>query len=132
MPQGADRGQKVARRILGVDAGLDGVAAQGELVLGQRQGFAGGDTQLPFHQVLAGDHLGDGMFHLQTRIHFHEVEIAALGDEFHRPGPDIADRARRGDGGMAHRGPTRRVEAGGRRFLDHFLVAALDRTVTFK
>ena len=40
----------------------------------QRQRLAGGDPQLPFDQVDAGDHLGDRMLDLQPRVHLHEPE----------------------------------------------------------
>ncbi len=69
----------------------------------QRQRLAGGDAQLPLHQILAGDHLGDRMLDLQPRVHLHEVEGVALGDELHRAGADVADRAGGGDRGLAHR-----------------------------
>ena len=32
-------------------------------------------SDLPLHQVSAGDHLGDGVLHLQSGVHLHEVEL---------------------------------------------------------
>lgn len=41
--------------------------------------------KLPLHQVGACDHLRDGMFHLQPRVHLHEVEVMlGIHDELHR------------------------------------------------
>lgn len=80
--QRADRRQEALLRVLGVDARLDGMAIQAQFVLGGRQRLAGGHAQLPFDQVMAGDHFGDRVLHLQPGIHFHEVEAAVgFGDE---------------------------------------------------
>ena len=75
------------------------------------------------------------MFDLETGIHLHEEETVlaqlagAVDDEFDRAGADIIHSLggidRGGTHGLAHiRGHARR-----RRFLDHLLVAALQRTV---
>ena len=45
-----------------------------DLVLRQRQRLAGGDAQLPFDQIEAGDHLGDRMLDLQAGVHLHEPD----------------------------------------------------------
>ena len=100
----ADRRQEAALRILGVDARLDRVAADRELVLPQRQPLARRDAQLPFDEIDAGDHLGHRMLDLQPRVHLHEIERAVLlGDELDGAGADVADGLRRGDRGLAHR-----------------------------
>lgn len=55
-----------------------------QLVLRGRQRLAGRDTQLPLHQIMTRDHLGDRMFDLQAGIHFHEVKpTIRFHDEFH-------------------------------------------------
>ena len=72
----ADRRQEARVRILGVDARLDRVAVDRELVLRLRQRLAGRDAQLPFDEIEPGDHLGDRMLDLQPRVHLHEVERA--------------------------------------------------------
>jgi hypothetical protein len=41
------------------------------------RGLAGGDADLALHQIDAGDHFGDRMLHLNARVHFDEVQIAA-------------------------------------------------------
>ena len=100
----------------------------------QRQRFAGGDAQLPLHEVEAGDHLGHRVLDLQARVHLHEVERAVLlGDELHRAGAGVADR-------LAPRRPRPRpsalrrsgVRPGRRRLLQHLLVAALHRAVALE
>ena len=71
----------------------------------QRQRLAPRDAQLPFDQVLAGDHLGHRMLDLQPRVHLHEVEGAVrVDDELHRAGADIADGLGRAHGRLAHGG----------------------------
>ena len=96
----------------------------------ERQGLPGGNAQLPLDQVEAGDHLGHRMLDLQPRVHLHEEGVLALHDELDRAGGDIADRARRGDGGLVQPGAQRGREVGRRRFLEHLLMAALHRAIT--
>jgi hypothetical protein len=66
--------------------------------LPQRQGLPCGNSELPFHQVEAGDHFRHRMLHLQARIHFHEVIRAAfIEDEFDGARANIPDGLRRGN-----------------------------------
>ena len=47
--------------------------------------FAAGDAQLQLDEIETGDRFGDGMLDLQPRVHFHEIELAALIEqEFQR------------------------------------------------
>ncbi|MCY1363691.1 hypothetical protein D9M69_504660 [compost metagenome] len=71
------------------------------------------------------------MLHLQAGVHLHEEELAAafVVEEFHGAGADVADGLGRAHGGFAHGGAQLGGKAGSRRFLDHLLVAALDRAV---
>ena len=126
-------GRKPSVRILRVDARLERVAADGELLLRQRQRLARRDAQLPFDQVLPGDHLGDRMLDLQPRVHLHEEEAAVLvGDELDRARADVADRARGRDRGLAHLAAARLGHAGRRRLLQHLLVTPLHRAVALE
>src|SRR5439155_2068293 len=74
------RGEEVPRRVLGVDAALDGVAARPERPTGQdvrlaeAQALSGGDAELRGHQVEAVDLLGDGVLDLEPRVDLQEVE----------------------------------------------------------
>ena len=51
------------------------------VVLFERQWLTGGDANLLTHQVDAGHQLGNGVLHLDARVHFNEVEIVLLIDE---------------------------------------------------
>ena len=57
-------------------------------------GRAGGDFDLEAHQVEAGHQFGDGMLHLQARVHLQEVEAPfGVHQEFHRAGVVVTGRA---------------------------------------
>ena len=105
------------------------------LPLGQR--LAPRDAQLPLDEVLAGDHLGDRMLDLEPGVHLHEIERAGacssgLGDELDGARAHVADRFRRRHRGAAHRGAALWCHAGCGRFLEHLLVAPLDRAVALE
>ncbi len=69
-------------RMLGIDAALDGMAAQLDLRRQNRiQPLAGRDAQLGLHQVHAGDELGNRVLHLDARVHFDKVELAVVVHE---------------------------------------------------
>ena len=93
-------------RVLGIDAGLDGVTVKGHLVLGEAQRLARGDAHLRLDQVdaLAADAhdlLGDGVLDLQPGVHLHEEELArglVRDQELHRPGTHVVHRGRRRHG----------------------------------
>ena len=75
------------------------------------------------------------MLDLQARIHLEEPErvlgqrAGAIDNEFYRPCPFIADRLGELHGRAGHRLAHVFRHAGGGRFLDHFLAAALQRAV---
>ena len=117
------------------------MAAQVDVLLGRDAGFVGstdalafGNTDLGLDQIEAGDHFGDGVFDLDARVHFDEVELAGFGvhQEFDGACADViggaADGQRRGAQALAGR----LVEVGRRRAFDHLLVAALDGAVAFE
>ena len=80
---------EVVLRIFRRDAALQRVAVERDLVLLRQvdrrlvQLVALRDQNLAAHEVDAGHHLGDGVLHLDARIHFDEVELAAYR---HPPG----------------------------------------------
>ena len=86
----AGGGREAARRVLGVQARLDGVAARRRRVALEPP--AGGDVQLQLDEVGAGDRLGDRVLHLQPRVDLHEREALALGlvEELDRAGAAVA------------------------------------------
>ena len=134
--QPAGRGQETASGILGVEARLDGVAGEADVVLAPRQPLAGGDPQLPFHEVEARDRLGDRVLDLQARVHLHEVERAVgvlrVEEELDGAGIDIADRPRRLHRNLGQAAARGRRQPGGGRFLDDLLVAPLHRALAFE
>ena len=75
------------------------------------------------------------MLDLQPRVHLHEPEAVFLqpscpvGDELDGAGALVTGGLGGGDGGLAHRGAQRGAHARRGRLLDHFLMAALQRTV---
>ena len=120
--------------ILGVDPGLDGVPAQDDVVLRQRQRLPRRHPQLQLHEVEPGDLLGDRVLDLQPGVHLHEEALS--------PSPRVArddelDGARAGvaagPGGRAGGGAHRRALPGRqqrrRRLLDDLLVPALQRAL---
>ena len=69
---------KSLRRILGVDADLDGVAAEARCRPGEAQRLAAGDAQHLAHEIDAGDHLGHRMLDLDAGVHLDEIELAGV------------------------------------------------------
>ena len=105
------------------------MAVQLHVGLRQRQRLAGSDAKLQIDEIESGDELGHRMLDLQARVHLHEDEIAFGQQEFDGAGADIADRARRPHGGLAHAHAQLGRDGRRRRLLDDFLVAALDGAV---
>ncbi len=100
-PDGAG-GRDKALGVLGVDAAFDGVAADLHVLLPDIELLARRDQQLRLDDVDAGDHLGHRMLDLHARVHFDEIKLPVLVQEFQRAGAAIADR-RAGDGAaLAH------------------------------
>ena len=118
-------GREIPGCVFGANAQFDGAAVQFYVVLGEAEFFAGGDAELLRHQIEAGDGLGDGVFHLQARVHFKEIECAGAVNEFHRAGVSVACGGGNADSGFAYRLALGLREAGGRRFFGDFLEAAL-------
>ena len=126
----ARAGPEVVLRVLGVDAALDGVAADMDVLLGEGQGQPRGHPQLLLHQVHPGNQLGDGVLHLDAGVHLDEIELPLGGqDELHRPRPHIARGFGGGHGGPAHLLPQLGGQGPGGGLLDQLLAAALDGAV---
>ena len=117
--------------VFGVDAALDGVAAQHDIALADRQLVAGGDHQLFLHQIDAGDQFGDRMFHLDAGVHFDEVEAAVFVQELEGAGAAVADAHAGFGADLADLGALLGGDARRGRFLDDLLVPALHRTIAF-
>ncbi len=134
--QGPGLRQETARRILGVDTTLDGVAALRQILLAPRQRLAGGDRELGLDQVDADDRFGDRVLDLEPGVDLEEVEpgVVALAfqQELDRAGVLVAGRGGGGHRGGAHPRPQRRRERRARRFLDHLLMTALGRALALE
>ncbi len=126
--QGAGLRAPALRRVLGVQAGLDGVAARFRGREGQ--GGALGDADLEGDEVQAEDGLGDGVFHLEAGVHLQEVRPPVGRDEeLHGARAPVGDGARGGRGGLVEGGAQGAGQAGRRGLLDDLLVAALKGAV---
>ena len=127
----ARAGLEVLQRVFGVDPHLDGGALRGAVERGPVQRIACGHAQHALDHIQAGDHLGDRVLDLQAGVHFEEVEVVAGGVvyEFHGAGAAVFNRLAQlhGCGVQAFAGGLRQVRRRG--FLDHLLVAPLQRAV---
>ena len=84
-------------------------------------------------EVDVGDLLGDGVLHLDPRVHLDEDVAAVLAEEeLDGARVDVADRLGEAHGIRAHLVAQRGVEVGRGRDLDDLLVAALHRAVALE
>src|SRR3546814_16553339 len=82
MPVGdAPRTGREFESVFGVDAAFNGMPLDLHIALAQGDLLAGGDQNLLLHQVDTRDHFGNGMFDLNTRIHFYEEKLAIFVQE---------------------------------------------------
>ncbi len=111
--------QEVVIRIFGVDAALDSVPFEMNLLLTPTQPPARRDGQLLLDDVHAGDHFRDRMFDLQTGIHLQKIEVARpIEQKLDGAGVGITNRARRAHGHFAHSRAQLRRHRYRRRLLD--------------
>ena len=122
-------GRELLRGVLGVDAALDRVAAQDDLVLGDGQLLAGRGHDALADDVDPGDHLGHAVLDLHARVHLQEEVLAVLQEALDGAGADVVDGARGLDADLADALAHLLVDGGRGRLLDDLLVAALDRAV---
>ena len=124
------RRQEAVRDVLGVDAALDRVPLQMNLVLRELEPLPGRDLHLRPHDVDARDDLGDRVLHLDPRVHLHEV-VRAVGREqpLDRPGRPVPGGPRGVHGDLPDAVAQLRAHGGRRRLFDELLVAPLDRAV---
>ncbi|CAH0326646.1 hypothetical protein SRABI106_04729 [Rahnella aquatilis] len=94
--------------------------------------FTGGDVQHAFEQVQTGDHFGDRMLNLQTGVYFEKIKFVARGviDKFNRTGAAVVHRFAELHGGAMQCFAAGLRQIRRRGFFHHFLIAALQRTVT--
>ena len=126
--QRAGRRHEVGAAVLGVDAELDGVAADLRVVVAEL--LARGDAEHLADQVDAGDLLGDAVLDLEPGVDLEEGDGAVLGDEeLARPGADVAGLLEDRLGGVVEALDLVVGEERRGRLLDQLLVAALQRAV---
>ena len=125
-------GGESVSRILRIEPHFNGVAIELYFVLREWQLTAFSNGELPGHQILAGNQLGDRVLHLQAGVHFQEVEVPMFVDqELDGAGAFVVTGQRRFHCGLAHGLSQFGCDKGRGRFFDHFLVPALDRAVSF-
>ncbi len=91
-----------------------------------------GDTNLQRHEIQSGNFFGHGMLNLQPGIHFEEVKrTGGIQQEFNRTGSSILDALGRINRRLPHLCPQRLAHHGTGRFLNHFLMSPLHRTIAF-
>jgi hypothetical protein len=104
------------------------VAGRGDVVA---HAAAGGDVEHDLDQVEPGDELGDAVLDLQARVDLEEVELVARRVDEELDGADraVGDRPGQRAGRRGQPRPQVGGEVGGRRLLDHLLVAPLHGAV---
>ena len=124
----AGRGREVFG-IFSIDATFNRMAVEFDIFLLELKGGARSDAHLLAHEVDAGDHFRDRMFHLQAGVHFDEIESALGVEEFKSADARIAELARRARCEAADFVAVAGVERGRGGFLEDFLMAPLQRAV---
>ena len=94
--ESAGRGQVARVHVLGVEPGLDGVPEHRRVPRLGRERTPFRDRELERDEVETGHQLGDGVLHLESRVHLQEPE-RAVGREHELDGSrvHVADRPRR-------------------------------------
>ena len=121
-------GHEIAVGIFGADTAFNGVPAQNNLILRERQSEPGGDVELGADEIAADDHLGHRMLDLQSGIHFKEEEAPVRREnKFDRSSVPVFGGGGEPDGRGAH-APAQRVgKIWGWRLLDDLLKPPLHR-----
>ncbi len=89
--------------------------------------FAGSQAYLRFHQVHTSNHFGDRMLHLDSRVHLDEINGSIfVHQEFHRARAAVTHLFERRRYASPELGALLIVQRRRWRFLDQFLVPALD------
>ncbi|RMU19924.1 hypothetical protein ALP34_05544 [Pseudomonas savastanoi pv. glycinea] len=99
------------------------------VILGVRQFVAGGDAEHLLDDVDTGDHFGYRVLHLNTGVHFDEVETTVLVQELESTRAAIADIDTRLDAGSQNIRTRLFVDERCRCFFQNLLVSALQRAV---
>src|ERR1700704_5132800 len=115
--------------VLGIDSALDGVPLKLYIVLGEFEVGAGGHANLCENEVDVRDGFGDGMFDLDARVHFNEVELAILIEKLDGPNAEILQFTHCFRDGFANLAALMGVERRRVRLFPDLLMTALQGTV---
>ena len=124
--------EETAVRRLRIDAGLDRVPLQPDLLLREGERLAGGDPKLLLHEVDAGDELRHGVLDLEPGVHLDEEELVGRGirhQELDRARAEVVDAAGGVARGLSDARPRRGIEQRRGRLLDDLLVTTLQRAL---
>ena len=126
-------------RIFRCDPALNGIAVMLDFILFGNSDFRIGEIvsfrnhNLRLNDVDIRDHFRHGMLDLDTRIDFDEIKFTFGRDQkFYRTRIDVIDIFHQPHGRFANLLTQLQRQREGRSDFHHFLVAALDRAVTFK
>jgi len=123
-------GQEASSGIFSVEPDFDCMPEELNIFLLRWKRLAPCNANLPLNKVVACDHLGHWMLNLQTRIHLQEIELTGLiKQEFHRPRTDVVNGFCGINGSASHCLTKFRRHDRARRFLNHFLVTALNGAI---
>src|SRR5690349_14656283 len=127
------RGGRELLGVLGINTALDGMATgENGPVQHRLQALPHRNEHLALDQVDIGDHLGDGMLDLDTRVHLDEMKAAILvHEELDGAGIHVTNPAERGGENLSHLRAQLGRDHDGRRLLEQFLMPALDGTLAF-
>ena len=119
--------------VFGVDPAFKRVSLHLHLGLAHRQIRSGGDLHLHFHQIQAGHHFRNRVFHLDPGIHFHKVKMMGpIHQKFQRPGTNIIQGCDGFHGQLAQGLALSGRHQLARTFFNYLLLIALDRTIPFR
>src|SRR5262249_26572668 len=122
----ARRRKKIVVRIFSINAALDSMAAQLDVILRKRQLLAGRNAQLQVNQVETRHKLGNGTFYLKACVHLQKIEIALrVHKELDGSGVGVPSRARSLHGNSSHALSEIFVHESRRGFFNDLLMAAL-------
>ncbi len=109
------------------------MAVDTEILLPKSESLAPGNTDLPFHEIKAGNKFRYRVLHLKTGIHFEKIKVpVSIYQKLYSACTDIITGLGHPHGSLPHSTAHFRGYYGTRRFLHDFLVPALHRAFAFK
>lgn len=125
-------GREIVFGVFGIDSTFDCTAGVSDVTLAESELFAGGDAELPFNEVVSGDHFGDGVLDLDTSIDFDEIKVLVfVEEELDRSCIGIVCLFDDSQCSLAKLVSVASIEEGTGRLFYHFLVSPLYGAVSF-